>query len=181
MDYIDVVNKRKSIRLFQDKEISEEIILQILSEANLSPSAKNRQNWNVVIINKSKKNKICDLFKNENDLFVKNTIQAISTADVVFMVYYERNNKWLTSDLLSLGAFGMSISLSCTNLGLASLWIRDIVSREKEINKILNIENFSLAYAISIGYAKSKPYLHKKKKVTDIVINNSLSWEHNKS
>jgi nitroreductase len=51
MDFDELVNKRFSIRNFQQKKVPQDLIEKIFSIANLAPSAKNRQPYNVYVIN----------------------------------------------------------------------------------------------------------------------------------
>ncbi|MBQ3584068.1 MAG: nitroreductase family protein [Lachnospiraceae bacterium] len=39
------INSRRSIRKYLDKEVSKEVIEQIIDAARMAPSAKNRQPW----------------------------------------------------------------------------------------------------------------------------------------
>ncbi len=49
MDVYEAISTRKSVRSFQDKEISEEVMGRMLGAVRLAPSASNRQEWRFVI------------------------------------------------------------------------------------------------------------------------------------
>lgn len=56
MELKEVIESRYSVRKFQDKEVSMDIIAKILSHARLAPSSGNTQCWKFIIIaDKSKK------------------------------------------------------------------------------------------------------------------------------
>ncbi len=50
MDIHDVVRLRKSVRSWENREVDEETIRRILDSARLAPSAKNGQEWHVVVV-----------------------------------------------------------------------------------------------------------------------------------
>ena len=47
----EAVEKRKSIRSFNDKPVSDEIIIKILEKSGRSPSGGNLQPWKIYILN----------------------------------------------------------------------------------------------------------------------------------
>ena len=46
---VDAIYERRSIRKFQQKEVSLEIINKILDAGRAAPSAKNRQPWKYIV------------------------------------------------------------------------------------------------------------------------------------
>ena len=51
---IDVILNRRSIRDYQDKEIPEEVLSEILEAGRQSPSAANRQPYHTVVVTDTK-------------------------------------------------------------------------------------------------------------------------------
>ena len=49
--------------------------------------------------------------------------------------------------------------LRATDLGLGSLWIRDIVYVSKQVEEMLGYENLELNCAVSLGVSNQKPKL----------------------
>ena len=52
MDIIDAIQKRQSIRSFEEKEVSQELIKEILNISKLAPSGGNTQPWKIYVFNK---------------------------------------------------------------------------------------------------------------------------------
>lgn len=50
MDVKEAINIRKSIRQYKDKQISEEIITELLNAARKAPSAKNTQSHKYFVV-----------------------------------------------------------------------------------------------------------------------------------
>ena len=72
--YIDLLNKRRSIRDYEDKEVPLETIMDMIGESCLAPSSGNGQPWQFIVISdremirrlsdESKRNLIADMEQN---------------------------------------------------------------------------------------------------------------------
>ena len=49
MELFDAIRTRKSVRSWSDQEVSDQLLHQVIDMARLAPSAKNLQDWHVVI------------------------------------------------------------------------------------------------------------------------------------
>ena len=54
MDALQAIRTRRSIRVYQDKPVPEELVQQILAAAMYAPSAGNAQPWQFVVVNDRK-------------------------------------------------------------------------------------------------------------------------------
>jgi len=67
---LEAIKKRQSVRSYQDKEIPEEILQQILEAGRLAPSASNRQGWKFIVVkDENLRKKLVPACKNQK--FVK--------------------------------------------------------------------------------------------------------------
>jgi nitroreductase len=57
MEVQEAIEKRKSIRGYQDKPIPEDKLLKVLEAARLAPSGGNRQQWKFVVVKDAEKRK----------------------------------------------------------------------------------------------------------------------------
>lgn len=179
MELSEAIDKRKSIRKYQNKKINKNIIESLIDSARLAPSAKNRQPWSFVVVQDIIKNKIADtMIKKENELLqtidrkgssVINTAKIIKEAPILIIVLKEYDENWIISDCLSIGAAIEHICLKATDLGLGSLWIADTVYVQKDIAKLVEHENMQVISAISIGYSDQEPNRRPRKKLEDIL------------
>ena len=62
MNFDEIVNDRRSARLFTNDEVSEKQLQSILYSGGLAPSAKNRQPWKFYILNDKQKDDIMNIF-----------------------------------------------------------------------------------------------------------------------
>lgn len=174
MELMDAIEKRKSIRKFKEKQVSREIIEDFINCARLAPSAKNRQPWKFVVVNRKTKDEIINLLiEKERKVEVKNsikiTVEAMKQAPVLILALKNKENNWQTGDTLSIGAAIEHICLRATDLGLGSLWVRDTVYAEKEIEKLIHLEDKELICAILIGYPQENPVRRPRKNLEEIL------------
>lgn len=183
METRKVIENRRSIRAFKDDSVSKPLIIDILDCAIMAPSAKNRQPWYFVVAEGNIKNQIADMmikYTEENDdteerkilkcpSSVKATAKVMKEAPILILVFKEKDINWTTGDTLSIGACIENMILRATDLGLGSLWIRDIVYVAEEVAKLLNHSELELNSAISIGYSNQSPNARPRKKLEEIV------------
>ena len=51
---MDIINKRRSVRQFSDKVVSNDLISSLLKAAMQAPSAHNQQPWRFIVITKKR-------------------------------------------------------------------------------------------------------------------------------
>ena len=124
------------------------------------------------------KNQIADIMirneeteerKLDTNSSVKFTAGIMKESPVLILVLKEYDDDWKTGDALSIGGAIEHICLRATDLGLGSLWIRDIVYTQKEIAKLVGYGNMELISAISIGYPDESPKQRPRKKLNEVL------------
>lgn len=183
MQTLKAIAKRTSIRNFNEKNISKDIIEDILNCGRLAPSAKNRQPWFFVIVQNNIKDKIADMmieYTINSDIIneckktifnrsVYPTAKVIKQAPILVLVFREKDNNWIIGDNLSIGACVENMCLRATDLGLGTLWIRDIVYVAEDVADMLGYQDLELNCALAIGYS-NQPYKKQvRKRLEDIV------------
>ncbi len=183
MEFLKTVEERRSIRGFLEKEVEKELVLDILNCGRLAPSARNRQPWYFVIVKYETKDKIANMmieYATNSDYLekieklgylpsIEMTANVIKQAPVLILIFKEKDANWEIDDNLSIGACVENMCLRATDLGLGSLWIRDISCIAHEIEKMLNKEELELNCALSIGYQSKFPKMRPRKKIEEIV------------
>jgi len=178
-----VVKNRRSIRKYKNIDIPNEIIEDLINFARLAPSAKNRQPWEFMIVKDKTKNEIADIMIEKDkkskvslerkmynvDSSVKATANIMKQAPILILVFKPKDDNWIIGDSLSIGAAIEHICLRATDLGLGSLWIRDIVYTQKEIAYLVGKSDMELISAISIGYPDESPKHRTRKKIDEIL------------
>lgn len=178
METIDTINKRRSIRKFQDKIIPNEVIEKILEQSTKAPSGKNRQPWRFVVLQNKAKDELVNLMtdvainhkdKGMNTGSLEISIHSINEAPIVILVFnafsnfeVDYNHYRLLTDTQSIGASIQTMILTAQDLGLGSLWICDIFYSHQEICSWLDRKDELIA-AVAIGYPNQSPYPRPRK------------------
>lgn len=188
MEFLEVIKKRRSTRQFSIEPVPKNLIEEIIESARLAPSAKNRQNWLFVVLKQETKEKITNImlkqfqkelkFNREDDATIPyraansviNSIRVIKEAPILILVFRKKDKEWMEGDYLSIGAAIENLCLRATDLGLATLWIRDVIYTKQEIQRLIVENNKELISAVAVGYSTEYPYDKKKKTLKDIMI-----------
>lgn len=169
MELSKVISDRRSIRKYNDKEITKEEIKDILNHGILSPSAKNRQPWHFIVIHEDKKLKesIADTLLQKTNPSVEMTSNAIKESSALILVYGDINDDiW---DIQSIGACIQNILLRATDLGIASLWIGYILKIEEELKEMVSCDKRLIA-AITLGHTDTVPNPRPRKTLEEVSV-----------
>lgn len=183
MELEKIIKHRKSIRKYKVDDVSKDMVEKLIDCARYAPSAKNRQPWEFVVVKDSIKDDIANIMlkkeketngKLERKIYnykssVKQTAFVIKDAPILILVFRPKEDNWLVGDSLSIGAAIEHICLKSVEMGLGTLWIRDIVYTQEEIANLLNYGNRSLISAIALGYPDETPKLRSRKKLNEIL------------
>lgn len=168
MELETVIESRRSIRHYTDKEIDKKDIESILNSGILAPSAKNRQPWHFIVIKEDKdlKKDIANLLE-EKLSEASLTSEVIRTCDSIIMIYADIENTIL--DVQSVGACIENMILKATDLGISSLWIGYTLQIEEELKEKLNIDKTLIA-TLALGYSENKPKPRPRKSIEEVTI-----------
>ncbi len=157
MDILEIIQKRRSIRLFDEMPVSEEILENIAKYALLAPSGRNLRPVELVIV--QDKNKIKKIMKTREEAF-----SFLNTAPACIVVAANEDSSTWLSDASIVAAY---IQLLAVNFGLGSCWghVHDRyynnLSVEGKVKEILNIpDGFRVLCIIGIGYPNEEKQSH---------------------
>jgi nitroreductase len=149
-ELIEIIKSRRSVRLFKDKNIPEDIIKKIIEAAIWAPSACNMQDWKFIIIKNTQiKKRIYELGGSIN----------IKNAPICICVCYDNrtDNVEYKDDIQSAAASIQNILLRTHELNLGACWINHL-PKKKDLRKLLKIPScFDPVGAIVLGYPKVEP------------------------
>lgn len=180
MEFDQVIQNRRSIRKFHQQAVETEKITAILDCARLCQSAKNRQPWRFMVLTEDRKNRVADIMLNlfeQNDVELpgymnssRNSANIIKNAPVLILVFIPKDEEWIQSDLLSVGAAIEHICLKAVDEGLGSVWIADTVYTREEICEELGRTDDLLVSGIAVGYADEQPSPRPRKTLEEIIL-----------
>lgn len=173
MDVKKAIEDRRSIRKYADKEVSDDMIKELIEAARLAPSGNNAQPWKYMVIKKEMIEKL-----KENKIFKQNFVYKAPVIIVCCAdpkAYPRAKFESAFDDPYEARAL-RDLSISCQNLvlqavelGLGTCYI-GWMNKEK-IKEILNIpEEFVIPYVITIGWPAEQPDARDRKDIDEIVI-----------
>ena len=183
MELDEAILSRKTIRKFQNKNVPDNYLYEIIQSAMLAPSAKNRQPWRFYILDDNQKNDITNMmydWANENkDIHtsIKGSANQMKTANKAIIIYtpnYHSKNKktyYKKPDYLSLGAAIENMNLKCFDLGLGCTWLCDTLYIENEMNNYLKIDNLEQVSTLIIGYPEEIPERRERFSIDKLLLN----------
>ena len=153
MDTIEAIHSRRSIRDYQEKSISQEIISKLLAAAMAAPSARNQQPWEfVVITNKEILEKIPGV-----NPYAKMAARSSLAILVCGNLELETSSGYWVIDC---SAAIQNLLLSAHALGLGAVWTGTYPREERMegYTKLFNLPDHIIPHSlIVIGYPKNQP------------------------
>jgi len=155
MDFINVIETRRSIRQYKTEPIPDDLIEKIFEAARIAPSASNRQPWHFILVKNLETKKALGLSEWATDapvIIVGCVDSALSPRFhlVDFAIAFEH------------------IVLAATNLGLGTCWMGRL--EDEPIKKALNIpDTIKLVAVTPLGFPAEKPEPKTRKTLSEIV------------
>jgi len=162
MNVLEAIGKRRSIRNYQDREVEEDKLSEILEAARQAPSASNRQEWRFVVVrDKATKAKLCQAAKGQG---------FVNEAPIVIACCAQTDNHIMTCGqacyAIDLAIAIDHMTLTAVELGLGSCWIGAFY--EEEVKKILDIpRQIRVVEMLALGYPAQEPTGPKKRLVLE--------------
>lgn len=150
MDFIDLIEKRHSVRSYKNESVSEEVLNKIVECAKLAPTSRNKKPCEyVVVTDKTVLEKLAQS-KAAGSQMLKDAGAAI-----VVIGDSEKSDVWVEDCSIAM----TYLHLAACNFGLGSCWvqIRNRTSAEKEdsetvVKRILEIQNpYKILAILSVG------------------------------
>lgn len=151
MELLEAIVRRRSIRRFKDKEISEGMIGDLLTAFKWAPSAGNRQPWMIIVVKDE------DLKEELAEIALEQ--MWIAKAPVIMAVFINEKKARATyggrgKDLYAIQGTSAAIQnmlLRATDLGLGSCWVGAF--EEDQVRTTLDCEDWLRPIAlIPVGY-----------------------------
>ncbi len=163
MDVREAIKERRSIRRFdEEKNISLDILKDLVDLGRLAPSAANLQPWEFIIVNDRQKcEEIFPYLKWAGYLAPEGTpCEGERPASYIILVANPKINKNFQHDF---GAAAQNIMLAAYSIGIGSCWM-GAIDRD-QIRKIFNIPvEYEIDTLIALGYLKEKPKIEEAEK-----------------
>jgi len=168
MDFFETVEKRRSIRAFEKKEVDAKTIRKILDTVNLAPSAGNLQAYGIYVVRNRKKKEELAVAASEQE--------SVADAPVVFVFFADKRTSEEKygergEDLYSIQDATIAAAycqLSVAALGLGCVWIGAF--DPFEVSRILDLKELEIPVAIiPVGYPGESPKPSGRKDLKELV------------
>ena len=162
MDILNLLKSRRSIRIYQDKPIPQDLLLQILEAGRWAPTGANLQPWHFIVVTDAETRK--RIGEVARFFFIKSS--HVEKAPVVLALGFDtRKGKYGRYDVTLAGGNMMTMA---TSLGLGTCWIGAF--DEKKVKEILEVpENIEVIGLITMGYPEEKAEIPPRIELEKIV------------
>lgn len=113
---MDIINRRRSVRQFSEKEVPVELVTSLLKAAMQAPSAHNEQPWRFIVITKKGTLETMSQLSSSSKLLKEAPMAILLITDLNLL-------KSPTMYAQDMSAATQNILLEATSLGLGSCWI----------------------------------------------------------
>lgn len=159
---IDFLKTRRSIRIYENKEIEQEKIEKILKAGLLAPTSRGKRSWEFIVVDDKETLDIISKCKPKAAKFI-----ATAGVAIVIIADTEKSTAWEEDCAIS-SAF---MTLEAHKLGLGSCIVQtrgrqydENISASEYLKEKLNIpENYEVENVLSIGYkGQERPAYEEK-------------------
>ncbi len=171
-EFLDIVKGRRSIRKYQEKDIPEQVLEEILESVRWSPSWANTQCWEVIVVKDAeKKGELAETLGRTNP-----AQRAVMHAPVVLALaarlkssgYYkgEVTTKFGDWFMFDIGIATQSLCLAAHNLGLGTV-IAGMFEHDRAKGVLGVGEDYEVVVLIPLGYPNQEPPAPKRRERTE--------------
>lgn len=154
MEIIDIIHKRRSIRNFIDKPISNEDLHSILSAGMTAPSAMNKQPWRLVVIDDNEIKKEIPNVSKHAHMVVESPLSILVCADI--------DSSYLDCWKIDCSACIQNMLLSACALNIGSVWTG--INTQEQIDgfkKLFNLPNNIIPHSLIVFGYSNTPFISK--------------------
>ena len=152
--------ERRSVRVYQDRELPLETILGILDVARWAPSARNRQPWEFVVVrDRSTLNRLSRIHIGARPL-------ELARAAIVVLCDKERAPD---THLVDCANAALYIMLAAHCAGVGTVWINSLRNMDEVREAVGAPENMVPVAIISMGYPAEKPEAKPRRRLGEMV------------
>ena len=159
MDALDAIDNRKSVRKYNSKLVSKEIIERIINAGRKAPSAVNVQPWEfIAVTGLNIRKKLAD---------VADYGKFIAESPLCIVVFCKDTKYYLEDGCAAVE----NILIAATALGLGTCWIAgDKKSYAETVREILKVPiGYKLIALISAGYSDDDGRLKAKRELKEVL------------
>ncbi|MCP4131961.1 MAG: nitroreductase family protein [bacterium] len=179
MNYSELLKLRRSVRIYEERDVPLEIIREMIKESTYAPTASNTQPWRYVIINdrsvmkrisdecksnllKRMQNNPGDYAKRYEQLMLNKEYNVFYNAPCAVYILGDRNYKNLMVDSALAASYFM---FAAASRGLGTCWLNfaAVIQTPEMLSELGIPEDCKIVAPIIVGYPKNIPAMPKRK------------------
>ena len=160
MDTFEAIEKRVSVRAYQDRPVDRAMIERVIDAGRRAPTARAVEPWEFIVVTREEMLKqLCEIV-GSNGRFIKDAA-AVITIFCEDTKYYLEDGCAATENIL----------LAATALGLGTCWVAgDKKPYDIEVAKFLGVPvNYKLISLIAIGWPGEDKKQVKRRKLEEVI------------
>ena len=187
MEFSELLEKRRSVREYEDRKVPLDLIQEIIGDCTKAPNAGNMQLWRFIVINNKdfmkkisdacKQAILADIEKNPDSpmkgykaVIEKKDHNVFHNAPALVYIVGSAKGATIPMDCSLAAAYFM---LSAASKGLGTCWVaQGAMFRDKALSDEIGLpENYRIVAPIILGYPKTVPDMppRKEPKVLKII------------
>lgn len=164
MEVKEAIEKRNSIRRYEDRPVPEDRLMRVLEAARLAPSGRNCQDWKFIVVRDDEKRQ--ELGRLAGGQYHVHTAPVIIAA--VATDPGERMPCGIPASPVNLAIAIDHMTLAAMEEGLGTCWIGAFA--QEEVKKVLGVpEEMSIISMLTLGFPAETGRPKKRKKLEQIV------------
>lgn len=150
METWDAIRARRNVREYEDRPVSEPDLDRILEAGRRSPSSRNRQRWDfVVVTGRTRLERLAEVWRGAGHV-------ARSAATIALVAPAETDPDRRASVAYDLGQATLSMALAATDIGIGSA--HAAVGDQDLARELLGLpDDRELAYLLALGHPLGGP------------------------
>lgn len=172
MEFIDIVKSRKSVRSFQKRKVTRELLLEILEAGRVAPSACNNQPWRFIVVDEP------SVLRQIREAYPREWITEAPQVIVICGDYQESWKRQIDEKEhcdIDIAIATDHITLMAATKGLGTCWVCNF--NPDKVSEALQLpNNIKPIVLLPIGYPREPIGVEekKRKKIDDIVFYNNM-------
>jgi len=164
MDIYEIIKTRRSVRAYQDRPVSDEVLERLLEAARWGPSARNLQPWKLVVVKDEQRRRGLGQAANEQ--------RFVGEAPVVIAAVSLEPEAVMSCEVptypVDVAIAVDHLTLAAAAEGLGTCWIGAF--KQGEVCQILGVpETCKVAILLPVGYPADEPGERTRKPLQELV------------
>ncbi len=153
MKKVSIIYLRRSVRKYQQREVEDELVTELLRAAMHAPSAGNAQPWHFIVIKSAERRQAVAQIHPYAQMVLQSPVAILVCADLNLEIY---KGFWVQD----CSAATMNILLRAVELGLGTVWcgIYPNEERVKAFRELFDLPQHVVPFSlVPVGYPAETP------------------------